>query len=174
MNEESEWIQRARQGDRRAYKLLYDRHAAALFRFLHRFSSNRSDVEEWVQRAFIKAFHQLDAFNEQARFSSWLFRIGINEMKDDGRKVGKILTMEPEALPGTAEDDDFEWEATMQTLLDELSESQRMVFILTEVEGYTHAEIAGMLGFTEGTSRSLLSRAKQHLRVRWITEGKRA
>jgi RNA polymerase sigma-70 factor (ECF subfamily) len=174
MIDESVWIQKARQGDRRAYRHLYERHASALFRFLHRFSSNRTDVEEWVQRAFIKAFTQLDTFDERARFSSWLFRIGINEMKSDARRVGTILTTEPESLPGVAGEDDIEWNATMQTFLDELTESQRMVFVLTEVEGYTHAEIAGMLGFTEGTSRSLLSRAKQHLRTRWLTEGKRA
>lgn len=51
MNDESAWIQKARQGDRRAYRHLYDRHAATLFGFLHWFSSNRTDVEDWVQRA---------------------------------------------------------------------------------------------------------------------------
>jgi RNA polymerase sigma-70 factor, ECF subfamily len=171
MNEETRWIQEAREGDRQAYKHLYDTHVDRLFRFLHQFSRNRSDVEEWVQRSFIKAFQQLHAFDGRARFSSWLFRIGINEMKSATRRASPVVLMETGRLPETVVEDDFEWNSTMLALLDELTEAQRMVFVLTEVEGYSHQETAVMMDVAESTSRSLLSRAKHHLRTRWTEEG---
>ncbi len=172
MHDEPELVSLARQGDRKAFKQLYERHVNPLFRFLHRFSSNEIELEEWVQRAFIKAFRGIASFDERSRFSSWLFRIAINEMKTDRRRVERPVMLElsdHDALAAEVEEE-FEWKSTMNVLLDELSEAKRMVFILFEVEGYSHAEIAVMLGISEGTSRSALTRTKQHLKRKWTEE----
>ena len=172
MHDEPELVSLARQGDRKAFKQLYECHVDPLFRFLHLFSSNEIELEEWVQRAFIKAFRGITSFDGRSRFSSWLFRIAINEMKTDRRRVERpvMLELSDHDTPAAEVEEEFEWKSTMNVLLDELSEAKRLVFILFEVEGYSHAEIAVMLGISEGTSRSTLTRTKQHLKRKWTEE----
>lgn len=174
MSDETHWIDKARAGERTAFKHLYDHHVDSLFRFLRQFSRQEEETEEWVQRAFIKAFRHLDSFDGRSKFGSWLFRIGINEMKNDRRKhQDNIISLRPEDLPDSpADEEDFVWQSTMYSLLAELGDTQRMVFTLFEVEGYSHAEISNMLDIAESSSRSLLTRAKHHLRRKWIAEDK--
>jgi RNA polymerase sigma-70 factor (ECF subfamily) len=167
MTDEQVLIDRAVRGDDRAYREIYDRHVTPLYRFLRQYTNDSALVEEWVQRAFIKAFRGLATFQRTSRFSSWLFAIGLNEMRDDRRRARPVSfdSAELEAWDGaTPEPADFLWEEAMRSLIQELGESQRTVFLLYEVEGYSHAEIAAMLGLGEGTSRSLLARAKRFLK----------
>jgi RNA polymerase sigma-70 factor (ECF subfamily) len=167
MTDEQALIERAVRGDDRAYRELYDRHVTPLYRFLRQYTHDSALVEDWVQRAFIKAFRGLGSFQQTARFSSWLITIGLNEMRDDRRHTRPVSfdSGELEAWDGAAaEPGDFLWEEAMRSLIQELGESQRTVFLLYEVEGYSHAEIAAMLGLAEGTSRSLLGRAKRYLK----------
>jgi RNA polymerase sigma-70 factor (ECF subfamily) len=167
MTDEHDLIDRASRGDDRAYRELYERHVTPLYRFLRQYTQDTALVEEWVQRAFIKAFRGLSGFQRTSRFSSWLFTIALNEMRDDRRRAKPVAfdSAELEAWNGaTAEPADFLWEEAMRSLIQELGESQRTAFLLHEVEGYSHAEIAGILGVGEGTSRSLLARAKRYLK----------
>lgn len=172
MHDEIELVALAKKGDRKAFKQLYELHVDPLYRFLHKFSADQIELEEWVQRAFIKAFRHIASFDGRSKFGSWLFRIGINEMKTDRRNTGKHIMQELDAenLPVTDMDETFEWTSTMSMLLEDLSETKRMVFVLFEVEGYSHAEIADMLEINEGTSRSLLTRARHQLKRKWIAE----
>lgn len=159
-------IDRAAQGEERAFRELYDRHVEPLYRFLRQYSDNAAQVEEWVQRAFIKAFQGIGAFQRTSKFSTWLFTIGLNEMRTDLRRTSIVAfdSRELEAWDGREEPGDFLREEAVRSSVRELDEAKRSVFLLYEVEGYSHAEIAGMLGIGEGTSRALLSRAKQLLR----------
>jgi RNA polymerase sigma-70 factor (ECF subfamily) len=173
MHEEPHLLVEAADGDQRAYKKLYDRNVTSLFRFLSQFSNSRDEVEDWTQRAFIKAFGNLRGFDGQARFSTWLFRIAINEMKIDRRRSGIVQFQtfgEEEAASQADEEKDFIWNQTMKTWLNELDASKRAVFLLYEVEGYSHAEIASMLQIGESTSRTILTRTKEQLRERWNNE----
>jgi RNA polymerase sigma-70 factor (ECF subfamily) len=172
MHDETELIRLARLGERKAFRELYERHVDPLYRFLRKFSSDAHELEEWVQRAFIKAFRGIGSFDGRSKFSSWLFRIGINEMKTDRRRISNTEELADEIpdSPSSEADAEFVWESTMSVLLEELSENKRMVFILFEVEGYSHAEIAAMLNINEGTSRSILTRARQHLKRQWQAE----
>ncbi len=166
-------LHRAQTGDQKAFKILYDAYVVSLFRFLKQFSKNSDEVEEWVQRAFIKAFNYLPTFREEARFSSWLFKLGLNEMKMDRRRSTflQIDNSDIEELPTEKQDvEQFTWNEMMKTLLDELGENKRMVFLLYEVEGYSHAEIANILGVGESTSRTILTRAKRELKETWKKE----
>ena len=168
-------IHRAQKGDQKAFKMLYDANVVSLFRFMKQFSKNSVEVEEWVQRSFIKAYEHLPSFRGDAKFSSWLFRLGLNEMKMDRRRsaILQIDNSEIEDLPTEEHDAElFAWDAMMKTWLGELDENKRMVFLLYEVEGYSHSEIAEMLGFGESTSRTILARAKQNLKERWKKEVK--
>jgi RNA polymerase sigma-70 factor, ECF subfamily len=172
MHNDNHWVTRAKSGSQRAFKVLYDQNVSPLYRFLLQFSRNSEEVDEWVQRAFIKAFEHLESFDRRAQFSSWLYRLAINEMKMDRRRE-HIVQFEPLDSHGEIGDSDevaFEWHHTMRTWMGELDESKRMVFILYEVEGYSHAEIASTLGIAESTSRTLLTRAKRILRDRWNKE----
>lgn len=168
-DDEQYWIERASQGDQRAYKKLYDSHVEQLFRFLKQFSGNSALVEEWVQRAFIKAYVHLETFKGNSRFSTWLISIAMNEMKSDFRKKNNFILPDdnyPE-LHIESEEERFAWQDSMRELLQELGEQQRSVFLLYEVEGYSHAEIASILHIGENASRTMLCRTKQWLRTQW-------
>jgi RNA polymerase sigma-70 factor (ECF subfamily) len=172
MQEETVWITEAREGSQKAFRALYDANVSPLFRFLKQFGSDADQVEEWVQRAFVKAFVHLDSFDGRSRFSSWLFRLALNEMRTDWRRaqIVAFVPAEDEQEDVSQETANFEWRQMMKTWMDELDESKRAVFILYEVEGYSHAEIASMLGIAESSSRTYLARAKRRLQQRWNKE----
>jgi RNA polymerase sigma factor (sigma-70 family) len=176
MEQESLWITKAREGDQKAFQALYDLHVEPLFRFLRQFSSEYAEVEEWVQRAFVKAFEHLGSFDGRSRFCTWLFTLGMNEMRMDRRRQGRApvspMADDEDSIP-VSEPEDFEWEEMMRIWMNDLDETKRAVFVLYEVEGYSHAEIAGMLGIGESTSRTTLSRTKRYLKDRWKKEGMR-
>jgi RNA polymerase sigma-70 factor (ECF subfamily) len=172
MVDEHNWITLAKSGNQKAFRVLYDENVTPLFRFLKQFSRREGEVPEWVQRTFIKAFEHLDSFDQRSRFSSWLFRLAINEMKMDRRRDQIIPFESLEKIDEIVEQDEpsFEWHHTMKSWMEELDETKRMVFILYEVEGYSHAEIASMLGIAESSSRTFLVRAKRILQDRWNKE----
>lgn len=176
MPEETVLIEKVKRGDHRAFKQLYDRHVVPLFRFMRQYSDDTFQVEDWVQRAFIKAYRSIGSFHGTSRFATWLFAIALNEMRTDTRRTNLVVFNSEEIgnYSGGSDDQSFVWRETMRTWLRELDESKRTVFILYEVEGYSHAEIASMLNVEEGTSRALLSRAKQFLRTKWQLEEKSA
>lgn len=173
MHNESFWVNQAKQGNHKAFKALYEGYVVPLFRFMKQFSSDTDEVEDWTQRAFIKAFEHIGTFDGRARFSSWLFKLALNEMKMDRRRatIVPIISINEDYSTEQIEPDQFEWNEMMRTWLDDLDETKRMVFVLYEVEGYSHGEIALMLEIGESTSRTILSRTKQHLQNRWQKEG---
>ncbi len=173
MTDETFLINRAQNGDHRAFREIYERHVTALFRFMRQHSADTFQVEEWVQRAFIKAYRNIGSFQGSSRFSTWLFTIALNEMKTDLRRTN-LISFDSEDLQNWNGHEEtassFVWQDTMKSWLADLSESKRMVFVLYEVEGYSHAEIASMLNIGESTSRALLSRAKQLLKLKIASE----
>lgn len=144
-------------------------HITPLYRFMRQFETDSDQVEEWVQRAFIKAYINIGQFERTAKFSTWLFRLALNEMKMDRRTMAIIPleTVYDEDYSAVNTNEEFEWNDLMKAWLAELSETKRMVFLLYEVEGYSHAEIAKMLGVGESTSRTILTRTKQFLQTQW-------
>jgi len=169
-------INRILDGDHKAFKVLYERHVDSLFRFLSQFSRDHYEVEDWVQRTFINAYESLGRFAGRSRFSTWLFTIGLNQMRSDRRR-NVVPTLDPLSLHEYKTDDPvdrFEWNDMMRGWLDELDEHHRMVFVLYEVEGFSHSEIASILQFGESTSRTILSRTKNRLRERWEQERRAA
>ena len=168
-NNEHIWIKKALRGDQRSFKLLYDQNVEQLYRFLRQYSEDSHIVEEWVQRSFIKAYQHLDTFKGDSRFSTWLFSIALNEMRTDVRRKHLLVFSEQE-LPEQmveSEEERFAWHDSMKIILQNLDEQKRSIFLLFEVEGYSHAEIAIILHIGEGASRTLLCRAKQQLRTQW-------
>lgn len=154
-------------GHQSAFKTLYDQHVDELYSFLSKFTESTSQKEEWTQRAFIKAFNKLDQFNHKSSFKTWLFTIGLNEMRSDMRKKihfeniddKQLVHVESEPLEETNI-----W-VKAKTAIRELAPEKRVICLLHIAEDYSHAEIAEMIGITEGTSRVILHRAKQELRT---------
>lgn len=165
---DSKAIQAALQGSQQAYYLLYDRYVDALFGFLHQFENERFQVSDWVQLSFIKAFQKLNQFQGRSSFKSWLFRIAINEMKQTKRSsrydYESFDALEHEMMN---EDQDFwpDW-ISLKQIIHELPERERLVLLMFEIEGFSHDEIGQMLDINPTTSRSILHRTKQGLRIK--------
>lgn len=163
-------VEAAKDGSQRAFKKLFDLNVNNLYRFMMQFSKDKDQVEDWVQTAFIKAFSSINNFEGNSKFSTWLFRIGINVMRSDVRSKSKWQTvyLEEEELPiNSIQENKFEWNENMKRFLSGLDELKRSIFVLYEVEGYSHAEISKMLEISENYSRTSLHRAKQILKEKW-------
>ena len=168
-------VRRIQTGDHSLFRTLYDAYVDSLYRFLRQFSRDNHEAEEWVQRTFIKAYERIGSFDGRSKVSTWLFAIGLNEMRSDRRRAA-ILAFEPVDDAQTVSPDDhaeqFQWEDLMKGWLSQLDEMKRAVFLLAEVEGYSHAEIAELLNIKESTSRTILTRTRQWLRNQWNNDRK--
>lgn len=171
MNDELLLIRKTKNGDHKAFRELYNRNVAQLYRFMSQFSGDKDQVADWVQRAFIKSYENITRFDGISLYATWLFKIAINEMRMDYRKAGRMLQSSfDEEEHGAGDDSEFEWDQVMKGWLDKLDEIKRAVFVLFEVEGYSHAEIAAMLNLKESTSRTILTRTKKWLKEKWNEE----
>ena len=166
-------IEKVKKGDTKAFKKLYDDNVQSLYRFLFQFSGNRYIVEDWVQTTFIKAYKNIDRFEYKSKFSTWLFSIGLNEMRSYFRNKSNLKTVSFDDIymdEHLLEEEAFEWQEDMRWLLSELDEDKKAVFILFEVEGFSHSEVSQILNISEASSRTTLSRTKQYLKQRWQAE----
>lgn len=164
--EEQLIISQAKKGHQPSYKRLYEIHIRELFQFLAQFSEDRIDIQDWCQRAFIKAFTRLDQFQYKSRFKTWLFTIGLNEMRTDKRKEIHFEELADDVLYDNEDEtkpDTESWGLTKEALKS-LSIDKRLVVLLHIAEEYSHEEISTMLGITESASRVTLHRAKKELR----------
>ncbi|TNE68425.1 sigma-70 family RNA polymerase sigma factor [bacterium] len=157
-------IELAKEGSQSAYRMLYDRYVDDLFRFVAQFRPERTEVADIVQQAFINCFTKLELFQGKSSFKTWLFSIAIREFQMDlrkwkGKETESIDDHEIPSLPG---DIDL---MSIKVYVSKLDERKRMVFLLFEVEGYSHKEISELLEIQESHSRTLLTRAKMELKT---------
>ncbi|MEQ9265860.1 MAG: RNA polymerase sigma factor [Balneolaceae bacterium] len=158
-------IESALNGDQSSFKELYEYHVDGLFAFLSQFSNDRELVKDWTQSAFIKAFTKLESFKKNSRFKTWLFTIGMNEMRTAFRKKIHFEDLSDlETIPVEEEPQELENWKTAKAAIQQLSPDKKMIVILHIAEGYSHREISEMLSIKEGTSRIILHRAKEELR----------
>ena len=176
---ESDLIKGCLAGDIRMQQELYNRFAPKMYAVCLRYSNNPDDAQDLLQEGFIKIFRNLDKFRAEGSFEGWVRRVFLNtSIEHYRRKVNLTSTSDKEefmiednhwnALDRLAEKD-------IVLMIQELSPGYRTVFNLYAVEGYSHKDIAGMLGISEGTSKSQLARAKGILqkRVEQFTDEKR-
>lgn len=162
------------RNDQRAQRLLYERYVDLLYQTAYRYCFNRQQTEDILQIAFSKAFAAIAQFDSgKASLKAWLRRICINTTMDVLKREARwepgledIAGLEAPTLPlAQLEVQDIMW------LIESLPQEQRAIFNLYEVEGYTHEEIAAMLGINVNSCRVYLSRAKKALRQAiWHTE----
>ena len=167
-----ERIQRARTGDVDAFELLYREHSPRIYALCLRLKAgDKSDATELLQDVFIKAWRRLDTFRGDSAFVSWLHRLAVNTMlenaRSDQRRTTRVLPMEDTSrLAGAARSSGIESRMDMESAIASLPKGARLAFVLHDVEGYQHQEIAEQLSVTVGTVKAQLHRARRLLRER--------
>lgn len=166
-------VERCRLGDRRAQAEIYKRYAKAMFNASLRITGDYAEAEDVLQESFLSAFRELHSYKGDSSFGSWLKRIVINKSINCLRN--RRLQLVPLAgqhdvtgdSPGDYDPADGEllsWRAdVVRRCVQDLPDGYRVVLSLYLLEGYDHAEIAGILNITESTSKSQYSRARKKL-----------
>lgn len=167
-------IRQARRGDQAASRELVDLHKERLFAFVWRILRNHHDTEEICQEAFLRAFAALDGFNEQYRFSTWLFtiayRLCLNQLRrrepaSARPELGSLADGRPEAAEAVASSEQAErLERLVWTAVGELSPPQKAAVLLFYREQMSCQEIGQVLGMPSATVKSHLHRARARLR----------
>ncbi len=161
---ESDLLRGCIEGNRRMQEELYRRFSPRMYAVCLRYAGNAEEAEDILQEGFIKVFKKLDSFRSEGSFEGWVRRIFVNTAIEHFRRKRYLMPItekEENTIEGkyTTVLDDLGAKDIM-ALVQELSPGYRTVFNMYVVEGYTHKEIADMLGISEGTSKSQLSRAK--------------
>lgn len=162
-------IARAVGGDDQAQRALYDAHVDRVYRLAYRMSGDEDLAQDFTQEAFIRAFGRLKEFRADSAFSTWLHAVAVSVILNGLRKVRRLRERETElddaaaigVVPGDAEPDLKE---RLRRAVDGLAEHHRLVFVMHDVEGFTHEEIGQVLEIPEGTSKARLFRARAALR----------
>ena len=167
-----EQVRRAQNGDVDAFELLYREHSPRIYALCLRLESgDKSNATELLQDVFIKAWRRLDTFRGDCAFVSWLHRLAVNTMLEnarrDQRRTARVLPMEDTSrLAGAARSSGVESRMDMESAIASLPKGARLAFVLHDVEGYQHQEIAEQLSVTVGTVKAQLHRARRLLRER--------
>lgn len=168
----NETVRRAQQGDHAAFRTLYQAHVARVYALCLRLAGNAAEAEEHVQDVFVRVWERLASFRGESAFSTWLHRLTVNEVlqarRTAGRRTARVsLAADPEDLesapaPSTGGGGAASYD--LAQAIARLPEGARAVFVLHDVEGYQHDEIAALLDVAEGTSKAQLFRARRLLR----------
>ena len=169
MPELTDLVRRARDGDETAFRDLYREHAGRIYAVCLRLTGDAAAAEERTQDAFVRAWERLGTFRGESAFGTWLHRLAVNvvlmEQRGRRRRERRVAPASDDPVferaavaPAGAERLDLERAIAL------LPAGARAVFVLFDVEGYSHEEIAGMCGIAVGTSKAQLFRARRLLR----------
>jgi RNA polymerase sigma-70 factor (ECF subfamily) len=175
---EGEAIRLAQAGDAAAFEFLYELHSRRVYALCLRMVSNPCDAEDLMQEAFLQLFRKIATFRGESAFSTWLHRMTVNvvlmrlrkkalpvasleettEPDEDGGGPRKDLGAPDLRLSGAVD------RVNLERSIDRLPPGYRTVFVLHDVQGYEHNEIAGIMGCSVGNSKSQLHKARTRLR----------
>ena len=163
-------ITRCLAGDTLAERALYDAHVERVYRLMHRMAGDADLAADFTQETFIRAFDRLEQYRGDSSLATWLHTIAVSVALNGMRKVKRLhgrtetidhvpeIAIQPQGLTG-------DLRARLHSAVDALSEKLRPVFVMHDVEGYTHDEIATTLGIPVGTSKARLFDARAKLRL---------
>ncbi|MCC6931019.1 MAG: sigma-70 family RNA polymerase sigma factor [Gemmatimonadaceae bacterium] len=161
-------IQRAIDGDERAMRRLWSQHAPHIDAVVRRLVGNADDAVDIAQEVWIQIFRALPTYRGDSQFGTWAHRIAVNRTLNALRRTRRLAKIETDIDEETASVEHGSDRALLaQTIEDaasRLSPGARTVFLMHDVEGYTHEEIAAELGITPGGSKSQLFKARARLR----------
>jgi RNA polymerase sigma-70 factor, ECF subfamily len=175
---DSDLIKRAQAGDADAFAELFHAHKARIYSLCLRMTNNSAEAEDLTQDAFLQVFRKLATFRGESALSTWLYRIAVNTVLMHFRKKTpcRLSLDEPCAKNGDSKPIRREYgtkdnrlagcidRITLSRAIRELPDGYRKVFLLHEVEGYEHQEIAEFLGCSTGNSKSQLHKARLRMR----------
>jgi RNA polymerase sigma-70 factor (ECF subfamily) len=175
---EAEVIRNAQAGDAQCFEALYMHNKRRIFSLCLRMTNNYAQAEDFTQEAFLQLYRKIGSFRGESAFSTWLHRLSVNIILMHWRKKGLAEvsleeTLEPQSEDGPRRDigkrDDVLHGSIDRMTLDNavasLAPGYRIIFVLHDVEGYEHNEIAEMLGCSIGNSKSQLHKARMKLRT---------
>ncbi len=161
-------IRRAIQGDERALRMLWSQHAPHIDAVVRRLVGDPEQAADIAQDVWMQIFRALPGFRGDSQFGTWAHRIAVNRTLNALRKSRRIAKAETAIEEDTAATEIDDERAFLAASIDQaaarLPEGARMVFLLHDVEGYTHEDIARELGITTGASKSQLFKARAKLR----------
>ncbi|PYX33003.1 MAG: RNA polymerase subunit sigma-24 [Acidobacteria bacterium] len=176
---EAQAIERAKQGDAEAFQVLYDMHKRRVYSLCLRMTANTAEAEDLAQEAFLQLFRKIGTFRGESAFSTWLHRLSVNVVLMHLRKKGlPVVSLEETTQGSGGEEDtpkkDFGAEDValagsidrlqLRRAVESLPPGYRTIFVLHDVEGYEHNEIATIVGCSIGNSKSQLHKARMKLR----------
>jgi RNA polymerase sigma-70 factor (ECF subfamily) len=163
-------VARARDGDVASFEAVYRMHAARVFAICRRLAGDAREAEELAQDAWVRAWERLDTFRGDAAFATWMHRLTVNLLLDRKRKDARMR----QRMVSMDEDERSQWRAPagappgtrldLERAVAGLPDGARLVFVLHEVEGFKHREIADRLGVAVGTVKAQLHRARRLLK----------
>ena len=162
-------VERAAGGDVQAFEELYRANLGRVYALCLRMTGDPSVAEDLVQETFIRAWQKLATFRGSSAFSTWLHRVTVNVALGDRRRIsrreGRVSMVGEEAINETparaTTPSDF---LDLDRAIAALPDGARKVFVLHDVEGFRHAEVADLMGIAVGTSKAQLHRARKLLR----------
>jgi RNA polymerase sigma-70 factor (ECF subfamily) len=174
----SEIIRRAQQGDAEAFEAIYRLHSQRVYALCLRMLGNSTEAEDLAQEAFLQLFRKIHTFRGESAFSSWLHRLTANVVLMSFRKKRPVATSLDE-VTRTDEESDLPHKeigvidlrlsgvfdrVNLQAAIEQLPEGYKSMFLLHDLHGYEHNEIAEILGCSVGNSKSQLHKARKRLR----------
>ncbi len=180
--DENKLVNKAVKGDNSAFEALMEKHMGIIYNIALRMTANKDDAEDMTQEIMIKIFRSLGSFKGNSKFSTWIYRVAVNTCLDElkKKKNKKHLSLDAEISGDDGENqieikDDSpspEKLAEQNELRDMvaaavklLSDEHRAVIVLRDIRGMSYSEIAGILGCSDGTVKSRISRARAQLKM---------
>ena len=174
---EAELIEKAKLGDAQAFQALYDKHKRRVYSLCLRMTSNTAEAEDLTQEAFLQLYRKIATFRGESAFSTWLHRLSVNVVLMHLRKKSlPVVSLEETTQVGEEDTPKKDFGAEdialagsidrlqLQKAVDDLPPGYRTIFVLHDVEGYEHNEIAEIVGCSIGNSKSQLHKARMKLR----------
>jgi RNA polymerase sigma-70 factor (ECF subfamily) len=148
--------------DAEAFEALYRQQAPRIFALASRIAGSRDQGEDLLQEIFLQAYRKMGSFKGEAAIGTWLYRLAINHCLDYVRsrdaRMGRLTdTLDVAACPTTR--------LALDRAIAQLPDGCRAIFVLHDIEGFDHKEIARMMGIAEGTSKSQVFKARMKLRA---------
>jgi RNA polymerase sigma-70 factor (ECF subfamily) len=175
---ETQIIARAQRGEEEAFAALFEAHKRRVYSLCLRMTSNTAEAEDLTQEAFLQLFRKISTFRGESAFSTWLHRLAVNVVLMHLRKKGlqqisldEVDTSQDEPIKRDYGSDDRRLTGSvdrigLQKAIADLPPGYRAVFVLHDVEGYEHNEIAEIMRCSVGNSKSQLHKARMKLRER--------
>jgi RNA polymerase sigma-70 factor, ECF subfamily len=160
-------VRRAQHGDVDAFEALYRAHSPAIYALCRRMVRTDGEALDLVQDIFVRAWERLTTFRGQSSLATWLHRLGVNvvleHLRSTNRDAQRLIEGNDNTFGSRSPDAQIDARIDLDAALVQLPGGARTVFVLHDIEGYSHDEIAQMIGIASGTARAQLWRARRAL-----------